>query len=86
MEHVTVAGAGHVTNAREPVLVNQLIHEFDAPAPRRRVWVRPEVQPRRALLVSSPIAGVTRKLPYLLAPPVPLTWVWLKPRISPALS
>src|SRR4051812_47814420 len=58
-EHVTLAGAGHVTNVREPVIVNTLIHEFaarfEAPAARRRVWVRPEVQPRRALLVSSPI-------------------------------
>src|SRR4051812_50035476 len=45
--------------AREPVLVNRLIHEFvarfDAPAPRRRAWVRPDVQSRRALFVSSPI-------------------------------
>src|SRR3954454_14339123 len=32
------------------------------------------------------MAGVTRKLPYLPAPPVPLTWVWLKPRIRPLES
>jgi hypothetical protein len=26
---------------------------------------------------------VIRKLPYMLSPAVPLTWVWLKPRTSP---
>ena len=43
-ELVALAGAGHIPNARHPVLVNQLIHEFAgrfaAPAPRRARWVR----------------------------------------------
>src|SRR3954447_13979353 len=39
-EHVTLEGAGHVPNARHPVVVNRLIHElasrFDGDGPRRR--------------------------------------------------
>ena len=58
-EHVHLAGAGHIPNARHPVLVNRLIGAFAgrfAPAaPRRRTWVRAGARPRRALLVSSPI-------------------------------
>jgi pimeloyl-ACP methyl ester carboxylesterase/predicted glycosyltransferase len=60
-EHVTLEGVGHVPNARHPVLVNHLIHEFVSglePArngSRRRTWVRAANRPRRALLLSSPI-------------------------------
>ena len=58
-EHVTLAGAGHIPQAREPVVVNRLIdgfaRRFDPPAPRRTTWVRAAVRPKRALLVSSPI-------------------------------
>ena len=58
-EHVLLAGAGHIPMARDPVLVNRLIHDFatrfgTAP-PRRHRWTRAESRPRRALLVSSPI-------------------------------
>jgi hypothetical protein len=31
-----------------------------------------------------PMNGASRKLPYLLPPPVPLTWVWLNPMIRPS--
>jgi UDP:flavonoid glycosyltransferase YjiC (YdhE family) len=58
-EHVRLAGAGHIPQARHPVRVNRLIAEFarrfDPPAPRRRTWVYGGGRPRRALLVSSPI-------------------------------
>jgi pimeloyl-ACP methyl ester carboxylesterase/UDP:flavonoid glycosyltransferase YjiC (YdhE family) len=58
-EHVTLEGVGHIPNAREPVLVNRLIHDFanrfaERP-PRRRTWVRAAAARRRALLLSSPI-------------------------------
>src|SRR4051812_4294314 len=58
-EHVTLEGVGHIPNAREPVLVNRLIHDFArrfAPlSGQHRTWQRPSEQPRRALLLSSPI-------------------------------
>ena len=58
-EHVTLQGVGHIPMAREPVVINRLIHEFvtrfDPPAPRARTWTRPGTAQPRALLVSSPI-------------------------------
>jgi predicted glycosyltransferase len=58
-EHVRLVGAGHIPNARHPVLVNRLIHEFsarfDRAPPGRRTWVAAGKRRRRALLVSSPI-------------------------------
>ncbi len=58
-EFVALAGAGHLPNARHPVLVNQLLHDFAGrfatPEPRTSTWVRAAARPRRALLVSSPI-------------------------------
>jgi pimeloyl-ACP methyl ester carboxylesterase/UDP:flavonoid glycosyltransferase YjiC (YdhE family) len=58
-EHVQLAGAGHVPNARHPVLINRLIHDFAErvapPPPQRRTRVSSATRARRALLVSSPI-------------------------------
>ncbi|MGZ9247740.1 MAG: alpha/beta fold hydrolase, partial [Gemmatirosa sp.] len=58
-EHVVLAGAGHIPMARDPVVVNRLIHDFaarlDPGEPRRRTWARAGARSRRALLVSSPI-------------------------------
>ena len=58
-EHVHLVDAGHIPNARHPVLINQLIHEFagrfEPARPQRRTWVRAGARPRRAVLVSSPI-------------------------------
>jgi pimeloyl-ACP methyl ester carboxylesterase/predicted glycosyltransferase len=51
---VTLAGAGHLAQAREPVVVNQLIRRMLEPAPPVR-WTRPLDRPRRALFLSSPI-------------------------------
>jgi pimeloyl-ACP methyl ester carboxylesterase/predicted glycosyltransferase len=52
-------GAGHLPQAREPVVVNQAIRAFaDAfrPAPPIRTsWTRPLNRPKRVLYVSSPI-------------------------------
>jgi pimeloyl-ACP methyl ester carboxylesterase/UDP:flavonoid glycosyltransferase YjiC (YdhE family) len=58
-EHVRLSGAGHIPNARHPVVVNRLIEEFAdrfAPArPMRRTWRPAAERARRALLVCSPI-------------------------------
>ncbi len=60
-EHVHLHGVGHVPNARHPVLVNRLIHDFvrrvepGGDRPRERRWVGAPERPRRALLLSSPI-------------------------------
>jgi pimeloyl-ACP methyl ester carboxylesterase/UDP:flavonoid glycosyltransferase YjiC (YdhE family) len=58
-EHVQVVGAGHLPNARHPVLVNRLIDEFAGRLcrgePQRRTWTSSARRARRALLVSSPI-------------------------------
>jgi pimeloyl-ACP methyl ester carboxylesterase/UDP:flavonoid glycosyltransferase YjiC (YdhE family) len=54
-----IEGAGHIPQARHPVVVNRAIDEFAqrfAPAtPARRTWLHPAVRTKRALLVSSPI-------------------------------
>jgi pimeloyl-ACP methyl ester carboxylesterase/UDP:flavonoid glycosyltransferase YjiC (YdhE family) len=56
---VWLEGAGHIPQARHPVVVNRAIDEFAqrfAPAEQvRRTWLHPAVRTRRALLVSSPI-------------------------------
>ncbi|HKO28494.1 MAG TPA: alpha/beta fold hydrolase, partial [Solirubrobacteraceae bacterium] len=58
-DHVELLGAGHIPNARHPVLINRLIEEFvtriDHGPPRRRSWRRAAARTRRALVVSSPI-------------------------------
>jgi pimeloyl-ACP methyl ester carboxylesterase/UDP:flavonoid glycosyltransferase YjiC (YdhE family) len=58
-EHVHLVGSGHIPNARHPVLVNRLIHDFarrfDPPAPQRRTWVWAPERTKRAVMVSSPI-------------------------------
>jgi pimeloyl-ACP methyl ester carboxylesterase len=52
---LTIAGGGHVTAARDPVVFNRALREFIGGAPRERTWVRAMKRPRRALLISSPI-------------------------------
>ena len=52
---VTLEGAGHLPQARDPVKVNLLLREFVKPAPPVRSWVRGRSRRRRALYVSSPI-------------------------------
>jgi pimeloyl-ACP methyl ester carboxylesterase/predicted glycosyltransferase len=58
-EFVTIEGGGHLPQARDPVLVNELILDFASrvapPLPRTRTWTRALRRPRRALYVSSPI-------------------------------
>jgi pimeloyl-ACP methyl ester carboxylesterase/UDP:flavonoid glycosyltransferase YjiC (YdhE family) len=58
-EHIGLAGTGHIPQARHPVLVNRLIHDFasrfEPPAPRRTVWAPASLRSRRALMVCSPI-------------------------------
>jgi pimeloyl-ACP methyl ester carboxylesterase/predicted glycosyltransferase len=58
---VVLEGAGHLLQARQPVVVNRLLHEFVrsvAPAarpPATRRWTRPLDRPRKVLYLSSPI-------------------------------
>ncbi len=64
---VGLDGAGHLPQAREPVLVNHLFRDFidglaTEPAPVARRWTRPLNRPRKVLMVSSPIGlGHTRR-------------------------
>ena len=57
---LVLEGAGHMAHTREPVVVNQALHEFitslapPAPAPPR-IWTRPLDRPKRVLYLSSPI-------------------------------
>ncbi len=50
----SVAGGGHVTAARDPVIFNRVLREFVEGAPRQRTWTRAMKRPR-ALFISSPI-------------------------------
>lgn len=56
---VTVAGGGHILQARHPVLVNRVLRQFidrvSPPPPRQQTWTRALRRPLRALYVSSPI-------------------------------
>jgi predicted glycosyltransferase len=52
---VTLAGAGHLPLARDPVKVNLLLREFACPPPGSPTWTRGRNRARRALYVSSPI-------------------------------
>jgi pimeloyl-ACP methyl ester carboxylesterase/predicted glycosyltransferase len=61
-ELLLLDGAGHLPQAREPVVVNRAIRDFvdrfrpcGPAAPVRRVWTRPLNRPKRVLYVSSPI-------------------------------
>jgi pimeloyl-ACP methyl ester carboxylesterase len=54
-ELVTLEGAGHLPNARDPVRVNRLLRDAVAPAPRAARWRRARSRERRALFISSPI-------------------------------
>jgi pimeloyl-ACP methyl ester carboxylesterase/predicted glycosyltransferase len=61
-ELVVLEGAGHLLQAREPVIVNHAIKEFadrfrpaKPVAPVPRTWTRPLNRPKRVLYVSSPI-------------------------------
>jgi predicted glycosyltransferase len=58
-ELLLLEGAGHLSFAREPVVVNRAIRDFAdrfRPAPAGpRIWTRPLDRPKRVLYVSSPI-------------------------------
>jgi pimeloyl-ACP methyl ester carboxylesterase/predicted glycosyltransferase len=58
-ELLLLEGAGHVPQAREPVVVNHALRDFAGgfrPArPEPRAWVRPLSRPKRVLYMSSPI-------------------------------
>jgi pimeloyl-ACP methyl ester carboxylesterase/predicted glycosyltransferase len=52
---VTLEGAGHFPQARDPVKVNLLLRDFVKPAPPPKRWVRGKARRKRALYISSPI-------------------------------
>ncbi len=54
---LVLEGAGHLPQARHPVVVNQAIKAFvrQFPPPVARRWTRPLNRPRRVLFLSSPI-------------------------------
>ncbi|MEP7179021.1 MAG: alpha/beta hydrolase, partial [Pseudonocardiales bacterium] len=55
---LTLAGAGHLPQAREPVVINHAIRDFVsrfAPAQGPRRWTRPLHRRQRVLFLSSPI-------------------------------
>lgn len=58
-ELVQLEGAGHAPQARDPVVVNGLVHDFlrrnVGTGPTGRPWARGAARPRRALFLSSPI-------------------------------
>jgi pimeloyl-ACP methyl ester carboxylesterase/predicted glycosyltransferase len=53
---VTIEGGGHAPEARDPVKVNLLLHDFIKPSPVPALtWVRARNRRKRALYISSPI-------------------------------
>ena len=54
-ELVTVEGAGHLPNARDPVKINLLLRDFICPPRAARRWTRAARRPKRVLYLSSPI-------------------------------
>ena len=52
---VTLDGAGHLPQARDPVKINLLVREFACPPRPARRWARGRERRRRALYISSPI-------------------------------
>jgi pimeloyl-ACP methyl ester carboxylesterase/predicted glycosyltransferase len=54
-EFVTLDGAGHLPQARDPVKVNLLLRDFIAPPKPVPRWVRGKSRRKRALYISSPI-------------------------------
>ncbi len=58
-QFMLLEGAGHLPQAREPVVVNHAIRDFVAHfrpvPPARPMWTRPLNRPKRVLYVSSPI-------------------------------
>ncbi len=52
---ITIAGGGHVTAARDPVLFNRAVRDFVEGAPRSMTWTRAMQRPRKVLFISSPI-------------------------------
>ncbi|NLD55033.1 MAG: alpha/beta fold hydrolase [Burkholderiaceae bacterium] len=52
---LTVAGGGHITAVRDPVVFNRAVRDFAGAPGSRRTWTRGMSRGRRALFVSSPI-------------------------------
>ncbi|MDP3820903.1 MAG: alpha/beta fold hydrolase [Burkholderiales bacterium] len=52
---LTIAGGGHLLQARDPVMFCRTVRDFIGPGPARPTWVRGMARKRRALFVSSAI-------------------------------
>jgi pimeloyl-ACP methyl ester carboxylesterase/predicted glycosyltransferase len=80
---VTLEGAGHLPQARDPVKVNLLLSDFvDPPGLKASVWTRGKRRRRRALYISSPIGlgharrdvAIARELRQLM-PDLEIDWL-----------
>jgi len=54
-ELVTLEGAGHIPNGRDPVKINLLLRDFICPPRPPHRWRRAACRPKRVLYLSSPI-------------------------------
>ncbi|HEY6555908.1 MAG TPA: alpha/beta fold hydrolase [Polyangiaceae bacterium] len=52
---MTIAGGGHVTAARDPVVFNRAVRDFVGAAPLRATWARAMHRNKKVLFISSPI-------------------------------
>jgi len=83
---LTIAGGGHVTLARDPVVFNRTVRDFVAGAPRTRTWQRAMRRPRKALFISSSIGlghaqrdlAIAREL-QKLEPDLQIDWFTVDP-------
>ncbi len=83
---ITIAGGGHVTAARDPVLFNRAVRDFVEGAPRAMTWTRAMQRPRKVLFISSPIGlghvqrdlAIAREL-RLLHPDIAIDWFTVDP-------
>jgi pimeloyl-ACP methyl ester carboxylesterase/predicted glycosyltransferase len=83
---LSIAGGGHVTAARDPVVFNRAVRDFVAGAPRTSTWTRAMRRRRRALFISSPIGlghvqrdlAIAREL-RKLQPELDIVWFTVDP-------
>jgi predicted glycosyltransferase len=52
---LTIAGGGHITAVRDPVVFNRAVRDFVHGSPRTSTWTRAMRRKKKALFISSPI-------------------------------
>ncbi len=83
---LTVAGGGHVTAVRDPVLFNHCVRDFIEGTPRTSRWTRAMQRRRKALFISSAIGlghvqrdlAIAREL-RILQPDLDIDWFTVDP-------